>query len=376
VNLATGPAGAITSTANDIKTAAEAVDNVAGASKIVDLSLIGDGTGVTSAFDAAALGPVSTPEVDYIEVSDADDLLDPAIGYESDDPEYKMAQAIFAQSPRMATVAVYQVSSWDQAATELASLRNSGKDGWYWALATTRVKSEIMQVAEYINGLKKVGIFATDDQTILDDVTGAPPTQERCIYLISNYQTDYPDAAWLGRCGSVNIGSITWDSKELSGQRNSGVTMSEQSTIFAANGNLLREMGGKVITWEGKTRSGQYIDILNGKDWLEARLIEAWHFLKLNNDKIDMTAGGLGLIDAALREVLRDAGRRGIIAGVFTDEDRTRSDLGDYQYTLSIPSVDDLPANDRANRTVSGVTGTARVGGGVNYIDVTVEMTV
>ena len=371
VNLATDAGSVITSTASDIKAAAEAVADVGGASKIVDITLLGDGTGLASAFAATALVPVVVPATDYVEFTDPAELL--TAGYTATDPEYLLATSLFSQTPKVALAAVYQVSSWTAAPAEIAELRNAGYDSWYRVIPTTRVPSEFEPLATYINTLKKVFHAASDDQAGL---ISTPETQERCVYIASNHADEYPDGAWIGRCSPVNIGSINWDSKILSGQRNSDVTMSEQSTLLAANINLLREMGGKIITWEGKTRSGQYIDIINGRDYLEARLTEAWHFLKINTDKLDMTAQGIGLVDSTLREVFRDCGRRGIIAGVFSEADRGRSDFGDYQYKLIMPAVDDLPTNDRANRTVSGVKGTARVGGGINYIDVSIAMTV
>lgn len=121
--------------------------------------------------------------------------------------------------------------------------------------------------------------------------------------------------------------------------------------------------------------SGQYIDIINGRDFLKARLQEAYHSLKINNDKISMTTSGLKLIEATLREVFRDCGRRGIIARVDDDDGRSRSDLGDFQYKLKMPEkISDIPTNDRANRKISNINFSATVSGGINKIEISGTM--
>lgn len=306
---------------------------------------------------------------DYVEVADADELLDASIGFTSTDAEYKMAAAIFSQSPRMDKVAVAFISQYAAGigvglVEELAALRNSGKDNWYWLLITDRTKENIAIADAYVNTLEKVGVFASADQTITS-------TGERTVILISNHADEYPDAAWVGRCGAVPIGSISWDSKQLNGQQNSGVTMSEQSTLLAGNFNLIREMGGVPVTWEGKTISGQYIDNINGRDFLKARLTEAFQSLKINSNKLPMDLNGLAMIEAKLREVFRDAGRQGVIAPVVGGNDKDYSDMGDYQYKLSLPEdISAISINDRANRKVSAITFSAKVGGGINKIEI------
>ncbi|MFQ3854544.1 hypothetical protein ACLK29_04590 [Leptospira kirschneri] len=369
VALATDSQGNVLSTAAQIKAAAEAVSEVGGQNKIVSLSLLhSPGDGVATAFDALYLVDTTEP---YIEIQDPDNLLDPAIGYTPNSPEYKMAAAIFSQSPRVDKIAVLKINSFATVVSELADLRNDGFDDWYWLLTTTRDKAEIKTISTYLNTLEKCYISATSDQSAIDALLG----DERTLLTISNHAEDYPDAAAFGRCGSMPIGSVTWDSKQLNGQKNSDVSMSEQSQILAKHGNLIREMGGVNVFWEGTTMSGQYIDIINGRDFLKARLQEAYHSLKINNDKISMTTSGLKLIEATLREVFRDCGRRGIIARVDDDDGRSRSDLGDFQYKLKMPEkISDIPTNDRANRKISNINFSATVSGGINKIEISGTM--
>lgn len=313
---------------------------------------------------------IRTGKPDYVEVVDADDLLDASIGFVNTDAEYKMAVALFSQSPRVEKIAVCFISDFADLATELAAYRNAGKDSWYYLLITDRTKTNIAIADAYINSLEKIGVFASDDQTITS-------TGERTVILISEHADEFPDAAWVGRCAAETVGSITWDSKQLSGQKNSDVTMSEQSTLLAANFNLLREMGGVIVTWEGKTMSGQYIDNIIGRDYLKARLTEALQSLKINNKKIPMDSRGISMVEASMREVFRDAGRNGVVAPVVVDADRLKSDLGDFQYKLTLPaSISEISTNDRANRKLTPISFIAVVGGGINKFEINGTLTV
>jgi hypothetical protein len=157
----------------------------------------------------------------------------------------------------------------------------------------------------------------------------------------------------------------------LSGQKNSDITATQQTSLLASNFNVLREMGGVVVTWEGKTASGQYIDNIQGRDFLKARITEALQSLKINNRKIPMDGRGIALTEAAIREVFRDAGRNGVIASVIDEADRAKSDLGDFQYKLVMPSsVSEISTNDRANRKLLPIKFNAVVGGGINKFDI------
>ncbi len=305
---------------------------------------------------------VRTGKPSYVEVSDADELLDAGIGFVNTDAEYKMAVAIFSQTPRVQTVAVCDVVDFDDLATNLAALRNSGKDSWYYLLITSRLKTEIAIADAYVNSLEKVGVFGTADLTVTS-------TGDRSVIVVSTHADEFPDAAIVGRCAAEVVGSITWDSKQLSGQKNSDVTMAQQTTLLASHFNLIREMGSVNVFWEGKTASGQYIDNIIGRDYLEARITETLQSLKINSKKIPGDGRGTAMIEASLRSTFRDAGIKGVIAAVTTPAEKLKSDMGDYQYKLVIPEWANIPFNDKANRKIP-ITFSATVGGGINTIEV------
>ena len=295
----------------------------------------------------------------YVEVTDADQLLDSAIGYAVADAEYKMARTIFSQSPRVEKVSVCFVSAFSALPTEIAAYRNSGKDDWYYFLIASSNKVDIGIAESYINSLVKMGFYSTGDKTITS-------SGERTVITITN-KAEYPDAGILGRLAALQIGKYSWDSKQMNGITNSGVTMSEQTSLLAANFNLIREMGGVQVFWEGKTMSGQYIDSVVSRDYLTARFIEAMQNLKINNLKVPFDQRGIAMTEASLRSVFDGAGLNEVIRPVIVESDRQHSDLGRYQYKVNMPeSVDAISAANRANRIIAPIVLECKLAGSIN----------
>ena len=80
---------------------------------------------------------------------------------------------------------------------------------------------------------------------------------------------------------------------------------------------------------------GDYVDVIRGADWIQARMQEKILFTLVNSDKIPYTNDGIALIEADMREILitaRDV--NGILAS----------------FTIDTPDVADISAIDKGNR--------------------------
>ncbi|MDI7190841.1 DUF3383 family protein [Leptospira santarosai] len=369
VNVATNGSGIATSTAHQIKLAAEAVSNIAGATKIVDVvEVASSGSGVVPAFTQAALGYER-----YMEITSADDLL--KLGFLSTDKEtdkeYIQAAQMFRQTPRPKTVAVFLLTSWANAATEIAALRNSGKDSWFKTVATTHNKNEIYALGDYLASIEKIFFACTDDITAL---VGRNSIWE---YITIHKNPDsFPEAAWVGNTSPRRVGSYNYAYLPLDGVENSGYTNSQTSSIFSDRGNLIVDFGGAQVPFPGISTGNVYADVVENRVWLKARLRENITSLFLNSDVVPYTIQGIQMIEARMREVFVQAGRQGIIARVETDADKARSDLGDYQYKINLPeTIDEIPTNDRNNRILPNVTFSCRLRGAINEVDIDGELT-
>lgn len=365
VNVATDASGNATSTANEIKLAAEAAAGVAGTTPIVTVDLALDpGDGVVSAFAQASLDYER-----YMEITGADDLL--GLGFIATDDEYLAASALFSQNPSPATCAVYLLTAWANLQTEIAALRDTGKDAFYKVIGTTRDKAEMQSLSDYLATIGKQYFGCTDDITVLTN-----RNQQREYFLLHKDPTNFPEARWVGAAAARQIGSFNYAYLLLNGVINSGFSNSDSSSILSDKGNLIMRYGGKDVTYPGISTAGVYADVVANRDLLEARLQEAIASTFINNDIIPYTTEGFDVMEAAMRQVFDNLAAMKIVAPVLTSDDKTRSDLGKYQYILTFPqSVDVIPDNDRNNRKLPLVTFSARLSGAINTMDVSGVLT-
>jgi hypothetical protein len=102
----------------------------------------------------------------------------------------------------------------------------------------------------------------------------------------------FADAAWLGRQLPTIPGSSNWAFKSLTGIIADDLLSSQSSAVFTNNGNTYETFAGQSITRYGKVSSGEWIDVIRGADWLQARLQENLYSTLINVEKIPYTDAG------------------------------------------------------------------------------------
>jgi len=300
-------------------------------------------------------------------ISELTDLTE--LGYATSDPEYLMTSAMFAQSPRPSSVKVIRVSG--TYATELATLRTTD-DAWYTINIDSRLKADLNAVGTWANSNTKLFIGGSSDITALDT-----RNVDREAYLIhNNAVTDYPDCAWVGRVIPEDPGSATWKWKVLNGQNASTFTSTELNTIRTNNGQAIQEQAGATYVNEGITTSGEYIDIIQGQDWVEDQLKIGLLSLLINNNKVALDNTGIAQVEGVVRDVMKRAGDQGIIAAATDDADFALSDDKVYIYQVTTPARSEISTTDRANRTLPDVKFTYTTAGAIHKVEVTGKITV
>lgn len=163
VNLATNGSGIATSTALDIKTAADLVSNV---TSIVTISLTSTGLGVVSAL-------AETPLSLDTELSKAlvyrlfSDVKSVGELYGTSSTEYAMASKIQSHYRCVNSFAIYSklvATSVTDALTTLATT----EDNWYYLLIEGRTKALINEAGNYALANKKIFVGSSDDKTSMD----------------------------------------------------------------------------------------------------------------------------------------------------------------------------------------------------------------
>lgn len=255
--------------------------------------------------------------------------------------------------------------STSQTFTDALTAVNEEAD-FYGVAIYSRQEADQLEAAAWANGNKKIFGYATADS---DDITtstlGIIGQMQTLNYdrvfgvwdenagVGQGDATEYPEAAWMGNRLQSNPGSSTWAFKTLSGISVNKMATTQSINVRNKNGNTYETVGGVGITREGKMSSGEYIDIIRGIDWLEARMEERIYSRLVNLDKIPYTNDGIAIIEAEVRAQLQEA----VVQGVLD---------GEAGFTVTVPRIADISLNDRANRILPDITFEARLAGAIH----------
>lgn len=246
---------------------------------------------------------------------------------------------------------------------------------WYGLAITSAVEADILSVAAKIEVLKRIFLARSSDDDNLDSVdTGSILYQLKQLgydrtFTIYNGDTAnyFADAAWLGRQLPTIPGSSNWAFKSLTGIIADDLLSSQSSAVFTNNGNTYETFAGQSITRYGKVASGEWIDVIRGADWLQARLQENLYSTFINVEKIPYTDAGGDIIENKIREILDEGVENDFIA---SDAD------GNGLYTITVPDVADISSADKLARLFSGVSFTATLAGAINKIAISGNLSV
>ena len=173
--------------------------------------------------------------------------------------------------------------------------------------------------------------------------------------------TTYAEMAWMGTMFPKDPGSATWMFKNLAGITPDGLSSTQSTDARNKNVNVYEVFHDQPMVWEGKMANGEFIDIIRGADWLEARLEERIFFLLLNTDKVPFTDAGATLLENEIRAQLLEA----VTVGYITND-----------FIIAVPKVADVSQNDKANRVFPAIKFTAILQGAIHSVTVQGVVTV
>lgn len=238
--------------------------------------------------------------------------------------------------------------------------------GTVYTSITDTTQSEYENAALWAETQKKLLFICDDNADIYDAgsttdiaaVTQAANYDRTSVIYHEDAQGDltpsWLETGWAGQLFPLNPGEATWSFKTIAGVTPSALTTGQRTAITNKNANVYISVGGVSITEKGTVASGEYIDIIRGIDWLEARIQEAIYSELVNSKKIPYTDGGVQVIKAALDGVLDLAVRRGVLAS----------------YESSAPLVADIPDADKLARTLPDVTFSGTLAGAIHKVKV------
>ncbi|MCB0912468.1 MAG: DUF3383 family protein [Propionibacteriaceae bacterium] len=175
----------------------------------------------------------------------------------------------------------------------------------------------------------------------------------------------YGGAGWMSVMFAKDPGSATWAFKAIDGLTSDPWTESQMGTLDADNSNYYVTVKGVPFAYPGKAHGGEWLDVTRGVDWLEDNLATRLLALRVNNDKVPMTDGGISMIANEVRGALAEA----------TVNPETGKGLLDAGWTVTVPAVSSVSAANRAARNLTGVEFEARLAGAVHTVTIAGRIT-
>lgn len=268
---------------------------------------------------------------------------------------------------------------------------NLDDNGWYGFMLVERPadsteNSLITGAAAWTEAQTKLYFASTNDADILTSVTtDLLSTLQSRQYLRTAFvwhaiKTEYPEAAWMGRCFTIDPGGETWALKTLPGITPSKLNATQRQNVYKKNGNTYDQialntyligaasdgnaaLGGKVV-------SGEWIDVVRFKDWQTDYIQKEMASLMIRQKKVPYTNAGIALLVNSLRASLRQGQA---VGGIAPDEVNSEG-ITVPGFIIEYPNAADVPFSDKANRVLN-IKFVALLAGAIQLVKITGTLT-
>lgn len=191
---------------------------------------------------------------------------------------------------------------------------------------------------------------------------------------------EFPEAAWMGRCFTMDPGSETWALKNLPSITPVQLNATQHQNVYKKNGNTyeqialntyligaasdgLQAQGGKVV-------SGEWIDVVRFRDWLTDYIQKSMASLMIRQKKVPYTNGGIALLVNSLRASLRQGQ---IVGGIAPDEVDSEGNTVPG-FIIQYPNAADVPFDQKAQRVLN-MSFTALLAGAIQLVKINGNLT-
>ncbi|RPK29867.1 DUF3383 family protein [Paenibacillus xylanexedens] len=267
------------------------------------------------------------------------------LDYAESTEEYKAAYALLNQgddSPAEIAIACQKTGTEPESIDDV--LGRLWKEDWYFLITTTTLQADVDEFAAAIEQNNSREYF-TRSSTLADVALLLAKNYSRTTVFYHIDISNYPEAALIGRVGSAPVGSVTWKFKFLQGIVPLDITDTELREIHAAGAITYVTKAGRNQTSEGKTLSGEWIDVIHAKDYIKANIEYGIQILFADTDKVSFDNTGIAQLESVTRNVLRQAFLQKMIA---------QDDDGLPLYGTNFKRRSEVDPADRAQRKYNG----------------------
>ena len=289
--------------------------------------------------------------------------------YEITTAEYKAASLALSQQGRPAKIMIGQVMGTETITDAYHNIA-LGNNDFYGVMITSKQPEDQLAISELVEFDEKIfGISMDDKKALIQD------NEEHILHKLHSLKrkrtfvvyhgeggNNYIEAAWFGLMFSYEAGSASWAYKALNGVVADNLNTSDRSAITSKGGSYFTRLGIHNMVFEGKTASGEWLDAIQGIDWLNNILKTSVANAFAGAAKIPYTTDGLAIIENALRYALSEAAGKQII-------DRESIEI-------FLPQISDIAPDIRNSRILPDVRFDARLVGALHRIKINGTITV
>lgn len=291
------------------------------------------------------------------------------LDFATTDPEYKAAEAYFAQQPAPLKLKIGVKEAADADYKEALSAIFDIDPEFYAVSLTTRVVADAKAASEWVETRGRLFYAASNDTELVDSTSANDTTSiwfetkdnTRTIILFSA-DTGYADAAMMSRQITYDPGSYTMKFKDLATITVDTLTDTQKQNAWGKKVNTYSQVAGAKIIENGSTNT-EWIDIINGADWIKAKIEERVFVQFLKNPKIPFTDGGIGILSGVVDGVLKEAQED---MNIISPDDYDDDDKKVGGFTVTTKPARDVPETEKNNREYKYIDFTAYLAGAIH----------
>lgn len=210
----------------------------------------------------------------------------------------------------------FSATTTETASDTITAIR-AEDDDWYFLATDDHTDAFVMSVAAQVESTQKQYFVALQDVTNLvaysetgtDTIAKLAQNEysRTAAWYHHEADTTFPELQYITLGSTFDAGKIAWgDNRVLGGSAaknaTTGIPLSatEKTNLVAKNANFTETVGGIVITRQGTTSSGNWIDEIRDRDFAVARTTESLQNLLINTPKLPYTDPGIAKVENTL----------------------------------------------------------------------------